>query len=355
MNTVLMLTVKGNLRHRIEKLGTEKDVSELTEAQLKLRKIAQLQNLGGHSLTKFPERPEWANGAFLYLTREHASEIIFALKDNNIELQGKYILVSTEYKPIVDEVLKAQPGGAGREAFLLRRAGVIEKEDRIPMPVFSHVESSEIRQSLGLLYEDDLSHKSECTRMTHSTGDRPHCDDDGNWKGKQVLLGIPGEEDLPPRDADYGPRRKNFHKLLQLSGSLMENREIDLDLLEYLTSPASVQALDPAMWADAWKQVSVENQWLEMRRSDPLSDPCIFCLACQRSAELSHLTSQKCRSMVRSSSYSTGPLLKAILEAYCLQKEEPEGHGDEPIATTGKSGLLVEENVALAWETVNEA
>ena len=38
---VLILVVKGNLRHRIEKLGTEKTDAELTPPQLKLRRIAR--------------------------------------------------------------------------------------------------------------------------------------------------------------------------------------------------------------------------------------------------------------------------------------------------------------------------
>ena len=40
---VLLLVIKGNLRHRIEKLGTEKTDGELNNPQLKLRRIAYEQ------------------------------------------------------------------------------------------------------------------------------------------------------------------------------------------------------------------------------------------------------------------------------------------------------------------------
>ena len=42
-NYVQLLVVKGNLRHRIEKLGTEKDEAELNNPQIKLRRIAEQQ------------------------------------------------------------------------------------------------------------------------------------------------------------------------------------------------------------------------------------------------------------------------------------------------------------------------
>ena len=40
---VLLLVIKGNLRHRIEKLGTEKDEEELIMPQIKLRRIVEQQ------------------------------------------------------------------------------------------------------------------------------------------------------------------------------------------------------------------------------------------------------------------------------------------------------------------------
>ena len=49
-------------------------------------------------------------------------------KANEIELESKHVLVSREYRMILKEVLEAAPAGSGREAFLTRRAGVIETE-----------------------------------------------------------------------------------------------------------------------------------------------------------------------------------------------------------------------------------
>ena len=81
---ISQLVVKGNLRHRIEKLGTEKEDNELTDSQMQLRHIARAMQKVLNDLAKPcalpesppqatkqqppPERPSWANGAFLYLT-----------------------------------------------------------------------------------------------------------------------------------------------------------------------------------------------------------------------------------------------------------------------------------------------
>ena len=71
MGDVLLMVVKGNLRHRIEKLGIEKSESQLTEGQHRLREIARLKKFGSCR----PERPDWARGAFFYLTPHRAAKI----------------------------------------------------------------------------------------------------------------------------------------------------------------------------------------------------------------------------------------------------------------------------------------
>ena len=60
---VQMLVVKGNLKHRIWKLGVEKPEGELTPTMRKLRKIAEEQNFVGEDA---PSRPAWGNGAFFF-------------------------------------------------------------------------------------------------------------------------------------------------------------------------------------------------------------------------------------------------------------------------------------------------
>ena len=88
-----------------------------------------------------------------------------------------------------------KPQGSGREAFLKRRAGVVEKEECIAQP------------------EDS---------KTFSTSK------------------------LPDSDADTGRLRNAFClPQLRLSDDLMVRRDIDLELLEFLTAPASVQMMDP--------------------------------------------------------------------------------------------------------------
>ena len=72
---VLLLVVKGNLRHRIEKLGTEKTDEELNKPQFKLRRIVYEQTQPHWYVEKAYERPQWANGAFVYLSQGHARVI----------------------------------------------------------------------------------------------------------------------------------------------------------------------------------------------------------------------------------------------------------------------------------------
>ena len=98
--------------------------------------------------------------------------------------------------------LDAKPQDSGREAFLKRRVGVVEKEECIAQP------------------EDS---------KTFTTAR------------------------LPELDADIG-RLRNACCLpqLRLSDDLMKRRDIDLELFEFLTAPASVQMMDPETWVEAW-------------------------------------------------------------------------------------------------------
>ena len=89
MGDVLFMVVKVNLRHRIEKLGIEKLESQLREGQQRLRAIVGLQKFGSCP----PGRPDWARGAFFYLTPQHAAKIQDVTKANEIELEIKHVLV----------------------------------------------------------------------------------------------------------------------------------------------------------------------------------------------------------------------------------------------------------------------
>ena len=70
-DVVWILVVKGNLAHRIEFLGVEKQQSSLSATQRVLRDAAKSQGFGSDP----PERPGWTNKAFVYVTDEHALEI----------------------------------------------------------------------------------------------------------------------------------------------------------------------------------------------------------------------------------------------------------------------------------------
>ena len=87
---VLLLVIKGNLRHRIEKLGLEKTDEELNNPQYKLRRIAYEQTQPHWYVEKAYERPQWANGAFVYLSQGHARVI-----ESTIRASGKSCSPST--------------------------------------------------------------------------------------------------------------------------------------------------------------------------------------------------------------------------------------------------------------------
>ncbi len=116
MSRIFKLVVKGNLRHRIDKLGTEKDDSQLTEGQQRLRDVAEEQQRRLESLGPLgpdgddgaatsacqprTERPAWAKGAFVYLAPEHVGEVMEAIKEQGVQLQSKPTLVSEAHKDL---------------------------------------------------------------------------------------------------------------------------------------------------------------------------------------------------------------------------------------------------------------
>ena len=105
---------------------------------------------------------------------------------------------------------------------------------------------------------------------------------------------------------------------LQLESTIMNERDIDFELLEFLTSPPSVQRMTPEEWQQAWEYVCIENKWLVMQedQSDQESGECPYCIFCSKWAEVPHLLSDKCRQKRQSQGYAQdGPLLAAILKA----------------------------------------
>jgi len=125
-----LLHIKGNLKHRIELLGAEKDIG-LTENQRRLKEAALMLKTAALSegMRQGPlGRPAMFNGAFVYVTKQHACCLGTLLRSHGFEpedIQSKHIIVSDELLADVTISLSAQPEGAGREAFQLRRAGEV--------------------------------------------------------------------------------------------------------------------------------------------------------------------------------------------------------------------------------------
>ena len=129
-----LMVVRGSLRHRVEKLGVEKPQAELTEPQRLLREAA--------GPVPESQRPGWASGAFVFLNEEDARRLPEALGDRHLEFQSKHILASNSLRRIVKMALAATPDVAGREGFLLRRAGAIDSEEEIRLPVVQQQQQS---------------------------------------------------------------------------------------------------------------------------------------------------------------------------------------------------------------------
>ena len=362
----LLLRIRGNLRHRIQRLGTETDANQLIESQKTLRRIAKQMPFGAPRKVHFDgprtvlDRPGWANGAFVYLSAEHCKGIEKAIRDAGVQLQSKHLLVSPEYKHVVKEVFDASPEAADRTGRkLFRRAAVIDAEEKIYLPCKHSSESDCYRdagvqlQSKHLLVSPEYKHVvKEVVDASPEAADRTgrrgflvrrdgvidakekiylpckHCYDTDWYRD---LCGFssydPSEWQSPctcdassqsmasmayNMEAGHGRRGTNA-MFLQLNNDLMEQRHIDMDPLEYLTSPPSVQRLNLDMWINAWEHVCEENWWMEMRRRN--SCPWPYCTLCDKWAERLHLTSVRCTSKRKGKDVKDGPLLSAILAA----------------------------------------
>jgi hypothetical protein len=202
----LLLEVKGSHACWIEKLGISADSNghKLTLAQLKLRQIATLQNFCRVN----PERPQWAKGAFVYVTVEDAAEIQQAVKECEMELKKHHVLVSPSYVDVVLDALACRPAERGRQAYVMGRSGSAKPIMVVQPSTFSP--SERVRSGMGpcsidsedVIVRHTFLHVplegSDLSRQTRSTGDR--------------LLPKRGQDagGLPGPFANYGPQRKRF-------------------------------------------------------------------------------------------------------------------------------------------------
>lgn len=209
---VWILCLKGNSRHWLEQLGIGRKEEELSIPQRTLLSIAKKQNFD----STVPGQPLWALGALVFVSARHASEIQAAIAENNIDLKAHHLIVSDMYKSIIEELLKNRVGQTNKEKYQSTRNGIAKREEQVPAKTFSHSESmnvigpvsytiAEVPLTMRRTFLDCAASVggSDETRKTRSTGDRP-------------LPILPTSnsaypnENLPPRDADYGVLRKKF-------------------------------------------------------------------------------------------------------------------------------------------------
>ena len=150
---ILILTVTGNLRHRIDKCGIEIPQTEpATDCQRRLCRIARAseQQLGEGKLA----RPDWAGGAFVFVTKHHAALIQERLEGwmraERRTFQSKYVFVSASLKEVLTQALhsKEVPDGmTGKEKEQWLKCGKIKEEIRIKeVRNMEEVESTTLRE-----------------------------------------------------------------------------------------------------------------------------------------------------------------------------------------------------------------
>ena len=150
--TVIVMTVKGNLRHRIEKLGEELDEAALSDKQRVLRRIAIRQGfeelLADQGIPHLA-RPVWGKGAFFYCEPALARLV----QDNcalfPFKLQSKHLVCSPEYEVALRDCLEEPPAvlssqPKGREMFLKKRAGQVKVYQVVELPGYPMLDLSQV-------------------------------------------------------------------------------------------------------------------------------------------------------------------------------------------------------------------
>ena len=163
-NHVWVLTVRGNYKHRIMKVGIEKLADEdLTGPQERLREAVVAQQLDGK-----PGRPDWAKGALVFVTVAHAACIEDVMQEwqsrTGNELKSKYVIVSDSLKETLMEALSGGPPAdiKPKEAFQYRRGGEIAEEERIKMKSMRDVEQTLQELEAAIEKEAACQHNSLC-------------------------------------------------------------------------------------------------------------------------------------------------------------------------------------------------
>ena len=147
---VIVMTLKGNLKHRIEKLGEELDEAALSDKQRVLRGIAILQGFEELLADKgIPHlaRPVWGGGAFFYCLPALARLVQENCHLFPFRLQSKHVVCSPEYEAALRECLEVPSANAngGREIFLKKRAGQVKLYQVVELPGYPMLDLSQVR------------------------------------------------------------------------------------------------------------------------------------------------------------------------------------------------------------------
>ena len=258
-NEVVVYTVKGNLAHRIDKLGTEKAVELLSPDQRILRELAY------HSFALFPdikygiheprmphyERPEWLGGAFMYLKEEHVCRIKDVLQWTWSQYscgQSKYVLVSAEYIDVLKRVLGAE---------------------LVP----PHQDHTEVPGRTRFLYT------------------RAGCTKDGV--------------------------RLNMGRYLTLPSTIFEESRSDEGVMEYLAAPVSVQMMEPRGWDMAMRVIADQNPaYIEFNMGEP------YCRLCGVHFSVPHVCTVECSQKRNNASEPPSALFQVLIDAALLLVEQ---------------------------------
>ena len=287
---VIIFVVKGNLKHRLLKLGVELHEDDLTPAQKALRKIAHDQKFQSVP----PERPSWAGGACLYLTEAHANQIQDQLKRQGVSLQSKHIVVSPTHQTAVELCLSAKPNRTGREAFLISRAGMVQTETKLfLLPPVIYYTAGRVQTPPGQAASAGSSETSSgglCPDQAANVCSR--------GRGCGRFLKVLDHKEIG--DAFF---------------SVDVGHIMDEDLLQetfsFVTAPVTVQQCSMTDWKPGdkdnpldnvirlWELACFENDdFLILRKTKDLLSRYPFCVACGKRAEASHLNSKTHRDNV---------------------------------------------------------
>mmetsp|Transcript_44404 Transcript_44404/g.105186 ORF Transcript_44404/g.105186 Transcript_44404/m.105186 type:complete len:766 (+) Transcript_44404:259-2556(+) len=326
---VRVLVVKGNLKHRIQKLGLETPYDQLTDAQKMLYEIANSipeEDLGPCSRDK--ARPDWCGGGFAFLTPEHGKVVPKLVKEFQIRLQSKHVVVSYRYVDLLKEALEATPPnafGPGREAFLTRRAGVIAADEPL----------LDLRGAFG--------------KQAGEGETRERADEKQRYPHAQIFTGAEGVYD------GFQPFR-----FRRLGAELAGQSALDEELTDFLMAPLSIQDMETdshEMWKKVWQYICEEEpdsrEWLSLEKHSEAPEAGLLprCALCEEWADMPHLLSKKCTVARKADGLKPGRILDAILKSadesdYIVKKkhaDETEDFDNEEDATGAMSSTSATE------------